>query len=178
MFASRISTEHSGGHITNEIRGLTHKMPIGYLGGHFVKVIRGFIYNVPTGHIGGYFVNEIRGFVYKIFTGHLVGYIVNEIREFIHNIPTGYWGGYFLKEPAICLVGICWENCFKTHNELTIYPLGKCPFVPSETCCLWFHLHVSISVEYLSSSIYLLSVTWAPSPSLLDTLALISFTLL
>jgi len=68
-----------------------------------------------TGQIGGYFVNEIRGFVYKI--------------------PTEYWGGYFLKEPSICPVGICQVNCFKTHNELTLYPLGKCPFAPSVKVC-------------------------------------------
>ena len=28
-------------------------------------------------------------------------------------------------------MGICWANCFKTHNKLTMYPLGKCPFAPS-----------------------------------------------
>ena len=115
VFTSKIPTGHSGGHITNKIREFIHKIPTGYLGGYFVKVIGGFIHNVPTGHIGGY----------------LVGYIVNEIREFVHNVPTGYWGGYFLKEPTICLVGICWANCFKTHNELTIYPLSKYPFAPS-----------------------------------------------
>ena len=81
-----------------------------------MKELRGFFYRIPIGHIGGY----------------LVGYIMNEIKEFIHNVPTGYWDGYFLKEPTICLVGICQANCFKTHNELTIYPLGKCPFAPSE----------------------------------------------
>ena len=94
-------------------------------------MIRGFIHNVSTRQIGGYFVNEIRGFVHKIPTGYLVRYIVNEIGEFIYNVPTGYWGGYFLEEPTICPVGICWANCFKTHNELTLYPLGKHPFAPS-----------------------------------------------
>jgi len=28
-------------------------------------------------------------------------------------------------------MGICQANCYKTHNELTLYPLGKCPFAPS-----------------------------------------------
>ena len=28
-------------------------------------------------------------------------------------------------------MGICQVNCYKTHNELTLYPLGKCPFAPS-----------------------------------------------
>ena len=29
-------------------------------------------------------------------------------------------------------MGICRANCYKTHNELTLYPLGKCPFAPSD----------------------------------------------
>ena len=108
MFASEIPTGHPGGHFANEIREFAHKIPTGYFAGYFVKVIGGFIYNVLSGHI------------------------VNEIREFVHNVPTGYWGGYFLKELIICLVGICWANCFKTHNKLTMCPLGKCPFAPSD----------------------------------------------
>ena len=28
-------------------------------------------------------------------------------------------------------VGIWWANCFRTHHELTMYPLGKCPLAPS-----------------------------------------------
>ena len=107
------------------------EIPTGYFAGYCVKVIGGFICNVPTGHIGGHIVNEIRGFIHKIPTGYLVGHIVNETREFVHNVPTGYWGGYFSKEPTICLVGICRANCFKTHNKLTMCPLGKCPFAPS-----------------------------------------------
>jgi len=104
-------------------------------------VLKQFTQQIPTGHIGGYLVNEIRGFVYKTPTGYLVRYIVNEIREFIHNVPTRYWGGYFLKEPSISLVGICQVNCFKTHNELTLCPLGKCPFTPSVCQILqWVHV--------------------------------------
>ena len=33
-------------------------------------------------------------------------------------------------------MGICRANCYKTHNELTLYPLGKCPFAPSATSYL------------------------------------------
>ena len=131
VFTSKIPTGHPGGHFANEIREFAHKIPAGYFAGYFVKVIGGFICNVPTGHIGGHIVNEIRGFIHKIPTGYLVGHIVNEIREFVHNVPTGYWGGYFSKEPTICLVGIYRVNCFKTHNKLTMCPLGKCPFAPS-----------------------------------------------
>jgi len=87
---------------------------------------------MPIGHIGGYFVKEPWIFTSKIPIGYLGGHFASEIREFIYNVPTGYWGGYFLKEPTICLVGICWANCFKTHNKLTLYPLGKCPFAPSD----------------------------------------------
>ena len=28
-------------------------------------------------------------------------------------------------------MGNDWANCFKTHNEPTMYPLGKCPLAPS-----------------------------------------------
>jgi len=41
-------------------------------------------------------------------------------------------GGSFTKYPLGIWVGICQANCFKTHNKLTLYPLGKCPFAPSE----------------------------------------------
>ena len=91
---------------------------------------------MPNGH----FVKEPWVFVSKISTGYLGGYFVKVIRGFIHNVPTGhiggYLGGYFLREPSICLVGICQVNCFKTHNKLTLYLLGKCPFAPS-VCTKW-----------------------------------------
>ena len=31
----------------------------------------------------------------------------------------------------MCPVGIGWANGFRTHHELTMYPLGKCPLAPS-----------------------------------------------
>ena len=31
------------------------------------------------------------------------------------------------------LLGMSQANCFKTHNKLTMYPLGKLPFTPSVT---------------------------------------------
>ena len=40
-------------------------------------------------------------------------------------------GGYFLKVPTIYPLGMSWANCFRTHNELTMYPLGILPFAPS-----------------------------------------------
>ena len=30
------------------------------------------------------------------------------------------------------LLGMSWANCFKTHNKLIMYPLGKLPFAPSD----------------------------------------------
>ena len=33
-------------------------------------------------------------------------------------------------------VGIGWANFFRAHNELTMYPLGKCPLAPSEEAFL------------------------------------------
>jgi hypothetical protein len=40
--------------------------------------------------------------------------------------------GIFQKVPKKYLVGNNWANSFKTHNELTMYPLGKYPLAPSE----------------------------------------------
>jgi hypothetical protein len=39
--------------------------------------------------------------------------------------------GIFQKVPRKYLVGNNWANGFKTHNELTMYPLGKYPLSPS-----------------------------------------------
>jgi hypothetical protein len=39
--------------------------------------------------------------------------------------------GIFQKVPKKYLVGNNWANSFKTHNELTMYPLGKYPLAPS-----------------------------------------------
>jgi hypothetical protein len=39
--------------------------------------------------------------------------------------------GIFQKVPKKYLVGNDWANGFKTHNELTMYPLGKYPLAPS-----------------------------------------------
>jgi len=36
-----------------------------------------------------------------------------------------------LKVFTTYLLGMNWVNCFKTHNKLTMYPLGKLPFAPS-----------------------------------------------
>ena len=58
---------------------------------------------------------------------------MKELWAFVQKVPTGYFGGYFLKELTTYLLGNDWANCFKTHNELTMYPLGKCPLAPSVT---------------------------------------------
>jgi hypothetical protein len=41
--------------------------------------------------------------------------------------------GISQKVPKKYLVGNDWANGFKTHNELTMYPLGKYPLAPSVT---------------------------------------------
>ena len=41
-------------------------------------------------------------------------------------------GGYFLKVPTIYPLGMSQANCFRTHNELTMSPLGILPFAPSD----------------------------------------------
>jgi len=37
-----------------------------------------------------------------------------------------------LKAFTTYLLGMSQVKCFKTHNKLTMYPLGKLPFAPSE----------------------------------------------
>jgi len=48
-------------------------------------------------------------------------------------------------------VGICQANCFKTHNKLTLYPLGKCPFAPS--VWLWAAKSVHIFLEWRTTGV-------------------------
>jgi len=36
-----------------------------------------------------------------------------------------------LKVPTMYPLGMSWANCFRTHNSLTMYPLGILPFAPS-----------------------------------------------
>ena len=36
-----------------------------------------------------------------------------------------------MKVPTIYPLGMSRANCFRTHNELTMYPLGILPFAPS-----------------------------------------------
>ena len=50
---------------------------------------------------------------------------------FTYRVWAGRMGGYFLKVPTIYPLGMSQENCFRTHNELTMYPLGILPFAPS-----------------------------------------------
>jgi len=65
----------------------------------------------------------------------IAGYFVKELKGFFHKIPSGYIvdtlpknkGSLFKKYP----LGMSQVNCFSTHNELTMYPLGKLPFAPS-----------------------------------------------
>ena len=65
------------------------------------------------------------------------GYFLNEHSEFFQKVPINLIKlmGTFSKNSECSfkkyLLGNDWENCFKTHNELTMYPLGKCPFAPS-----------------------------------------------
>ena len=76
-------------------------------------------------------MKETKGFFHKVPTGYCVKGIVKEIKGSFHKVPTGLMGGYFSKILGMCPVGIGWANCFRTHHELTMYPLGKCPLAPS-----------------------------------------------
>ena len=57
--------------------------------------------------------------------------LLKQTQGFRSKVPTGYFDGYFLKELTTYPLGNDWANCFKTHNELTMYPLGKWPLAPS-----------------------------------------------
>jgi len=60
-------------------------------------------------------------------------------------------------------VGICWANCFKTHNKLTLYPLGKRPSAPSD--CSWLchssSCHYSSFSRTLNPFIIIFPCCWA-----------------
>ena len=53
--------------------------------------------------------------------------------NFIHQVH----GEYFLKVLTMDLLGIGQANCFRTHNELTMGLLGKCPLTPSDIDKHW-----------------------------------------
>ena len=61
----------------------------------------------------GYFLKELGAFVQKYLLGILMG-------SFETNS-----GWSFLKELTTYPLDNDWVNCFKTHNKLTMYPLGK-----------------------------------------------------
>jgi len=71
------------------------------------------------------------------------GYFTGQIGGYFSKVPCWAWvggiGGYFLKVFTTYLLGMSQANCFKTHNKLTMYPLGKLPFTPSDTwsVCTW-----------------------------------------
>jgi len=76
--------------------------------------------------------------------GVLLGKLVGTFQKhplFTCRVWAGRMGGYFLKVPTIYLLGMSWANCFRTHNELTMYPLGILPFAPSE-CSLFLRTKI------------------------------------
>ena len=76
-------------------------------------------------------MKEVKGYFYKVLPGHFEDRIVNEFRGFFHKVPARNLGEYFLKVLTMCLLDIGWALCFRTHNELTMCLLGKCPLAPS-----------------------------------------------
>ena len=64
------------------------------------------------------------------------GHFAGQIGGYFSKVPCWVWaggiGGYFLKAFTTYLLGMSQANCFKTHKKLTMYPLGKLPFAPSE----------------------------------------------
>ena len=60
--------------------------------------------------------------------------------------PSGYWGGYFLKELTMDPLGMGWVNCFRTHNEITVDPLGILVFAPSASTYDTFSLSNTLDV--------------------------------
>ena len=50
---------------------------------------------------------------------------MKELKGFFHKVPTGHCAELFSKVFTLYPVNIKWANCFRTHNELTMYPLGK-----------------------------------------------------
>ena len=73
----------------------------------------------------------INAYLLGILLGELVG-TFQMCPLFTCWVWAGQMGGYFLKVPTIYPLGMSWANCFRTHNELTMYPLDILPFAPSE----------------------------------------------
>ena len=124
------------------------------LDGHILKWIvkepRGFFHKVPTGYFAEWIVKELKGFFHKVSTEHFAEWIVKVIKGFFHKVPTGHCAELFSKVFTLYPVNIGWANCFRTHNEPTLYPLGKWPLAPSDTGSLlnmWYVPSVSPSLE-------------------------------
>jgi hypothetical protein len=127
---------HNSGHIVNKLKGFFHKVPTGYFWEWIVKETKGFFQKVSDEHFGGWIVKEFEGFFHKVSGGHLSEWIGKEIKGSIQKVPRGHLGGYFYKVLSMYLGGIGWVNCFRTHNELNMCPLGKYPLAPSVICQL------------------------------------------
>ena len=56
--------------------------------------------------------------------GELVG-TFKKHPEWACQVSSEQTDGYFLKVPSMDLLGKVGANCFRTHNELTMYLLGK-----------------------------------------------------
>ena len=92
-----------------------------------------WVAQVLDGHIVKWIVKEPRGFFHKVPTGYFAEWIVKELKGFFYKVPTGHCAELFLKVFTLYPVNIGWANCFRTHHEPTMYPLGKWPLAPSVT---------------------------------------------
>ena len=66
----------------------------------------------------------------KFFMGTLMG-TFKKNPTCARRVFDGQIDGHFYKELIMGLVGSLWANWFRTHNELTMYPLGKYSPAPS-----------------------------------------------
>jgi len=115
-------------HFAKERREFVQKVPIGYCAGYFLKVPTTYLLGMSRANWQALFKND---------QDLPAGYFAGQIGGYFSKVPCWVWVGgicgYFLKVFTTYLLGMSQANCFKTHNKLTMYPLGKLPFAPSVT---------------------------------------------
>jgi len=114
-------------HFAKERSEFVQKVPIGYCAGYFLKVPTTYLLGMSRANWQALFKNN-QDLPARYFAGQIGGYF--------SKVPCWVWvggiGGYFLKVFTTYLLGMSRVNCFITHKKLTMYPLGKLPFAPSD----------------------------------------------
>ena len=164
-WVAQVLDRHIVEQIVNGIKGFFHKVPSGHIEVWIVKEIKGYFYKVLPGYFEEHIVNKFKEFFHKMPSGHCEGWIIKELKGFFHKVSAMHLGEYFLKVLTMCLVGVGWAFCFRTHNELIMCLLGKCTLAPSV-----YHHHRSAMCMFVWShpiqpNSWCLSISRAKAPA-------------